>query len=254
MYQPKILLFGDSHAHAIQNAIENRQKRLKHIPVEAYRLLKIKNNNPFGDIDLEDFITKISDLDSRDIVISVIGGNQHAVFSTIQHPKHFDFQLNPHDDLHFNSKVEIIPARALRAYFTAGLKGRDGKTLQAFRTATTARVIHLVPPPPKEDNGHILRHHETRFVEENIAGLGVSPPSLRLKFWQLQTSILQSMCAELEIEAMLPPAGAVTDRGFLKPEYYAGDATHANAEYGELILQQIETLATHVAGEPRRHA
>lgn len=250
--QTKILFFGDSHAHAIKNAIERRHEINQPVAIEAYRLLKIKNNHPFGDIELEEFLTKISALEPGDIVVSAIGGNQHAVFSTIQHPKPFDFQLNSNDPLEDNGEIQLIPARALHAHFKAGLTGRDGKTLQAFRASTTAKVIHLMPPPPKEDNEHILRHHETRFGQENIAELGVSSPKLRLKFWHLQTSILQSMCEELDIEPMLPPTQALTSDGFLKPEYYAGDATHANARYGELVLQQIEARSKQIASESRR--
>jgi len=250
--QTKILFFGDSHAHAIKNAIERRQESGNPVNIEAYRLLKIKNDQPFGDIDLEEFLEKTAALAPEDIVISAIGGNQHAVFSTIQHPQPFNFQLNSNDFLENDPETQIIPARVLRTHFTAGLAGRDGKTLQAFRASTAAHVIHLMPPPPKEDNAHILRHHETRFRQENISQLGVSSPKLRLKFWQLQTSILRSICDELDIQTMLPPDQALTSDGFLKPEYYAGDATHANTRYGELVLQQIEMRSKQIAREPQR--
>jgi len=101
-------------------------------------------------------------------------------------------------------------------------------------------VVHLQPPPPKRDNDHILRHHESRFSEDRIADLGVSTPELRMAFWQLQATLLASLCAELDIEVLPPPPGALDPDGFLAEAFYASDATHANPLYGELVLQQIE--------------
>jgi len=94
-------------------------------------------------------------------------------------------------------------------------------------------------PPPKADNDFIARHHETLFAQEGIASRGVSPPELRLKFWKLQVRILQRMCKRLGIEIMMPPARAVSG-GFLSPEFYADDATHANWLYGEQVIREVE--------------
>ena len=44
------------------------------------------------------------------------------------------------------------------------------------------------------------------------------------------------------VTLLYPPKITLTSKGYLKPEYYANDATHANADYGELVLQQIENI------------
>ena len=236
---PRILLFGDSHSHAVQRAIEKRQGKGERVPLSAYRLLKEKNGRQIGDLSFEDFLSMIGRLGPRDIVLSMVGGNQHAVFSTIQHPQPFDFFDRAQNPV-AKSSVEIVPYRALEAIFGRGLRKGDGKSLEALRAATAARVVHIIPPPPKRDNNHIEQHHETLFAANDLAKLGVSPPALRLKFWNLQTHILETLCAELGIEVMMPPRRTVDEAGFLRPEFYAQDATHANWHYGERVLREIE--------------
>ena len=240
MSDPTILLFGDSHAYAVQRAIEKREGKGRTAPVKAHRLAKIKNGKQQGDTTFEEFLEIVSALGPDDIVLSMIGGNQHAVFSTIQHPQKFDF-MEPCVSGRTEAGAEVIPYRVLASFFERGIRNRDGKSLEALREATVARIIHIIPPPPKADNAFIQQYHESVFANEGITAHGVSPPQLRLKFWMLQKRVLETLCAELKIEVMLPPVGALNQDGFLASEFYANDATHANHFYGELLLREAET-------------
>lgn len=237
---PRIVLFGDSHSHAVQRAIEKREGKNQPVPLVAYRLLKEKNGRHIGDTSFENFLKSIGKLGPDDVVLSVIGGNQHAVYSTIQHPQQFQF-LEPGETASADPSLAIIPYRALEAAFATGLRRGDGKSLKAIRAATVARVVHIMPPPPKADNAFIEEHHESLFAREGLASRGVSPPELRLKFWKLQTRVLETLCAEFGIEVMMPPAPTIDERGFLRPYYYAPDATHANWRYGERVIREVET-------------
>lgn len=248
MTAPRIMLFGDSHSYAVQRAIERRELKGRSIPLAAHRLLKVKNGKEMGDTSFEDFLAMIGKLTSGDVVLSAIGGNQHAVYSTIQHPIPFDF-IEPGSNEPIEHDAAVVPYRALEDHFARGIRNRDGMSLKALRNATSARVVHLLAPPPKRDNEHILRHHEGRFAEENIAGHGVSAPELRRKFWSLQRRVLEEICREQGIEILGPPADALDEGGFLAPDYYASDATHANAAYGELVLAQVETVFAEEASE-----
>jgi hypothetical protein len=236
----EILLFGDSHSHAVQSAIQKRIGKGQAAPLTAHRLLKEKNGSHIGDTSFEDFLKLIGKLDANDVVLSMIGGNQHAVYSTIQHPQAFDF-FEPGQEGIPTQATEIIPYRAIEAAFATGLRRGDGKSLQAIRAATVARVVHIIPPPPKRDNAFVEQHHESLFAVEGLATRGVSSPELRLKFWKLQTRVLETLCAEFGIEVMMPPPPALEHRGFLRPEYYARDATHANWRYGERVLREVES-------------
>jgi hypothetical protein len=238
--KPTALLFGDSHAYAIQRAIDKRSGKARATPLTAQRLAKSKNGKQIGDTTFEDFLRVVRQLRPEDIVFSAIGGNQHAVFSTIQHSRRFDF-LDPGMRPRVDADAELIPYRVLSNTFEKGIRSRDGRSLEALRKATSARVVHLIPPPPKADNAFIQEYHETHFAAEGITAHGVSSPALRLKFWTLQTRLLEKLCGEFCIEIMMPPGAARDHKGFLRRDLYANDATHANHHYGELVLREIES-------------
>lgn len=236
----RAFLFGDSHAYAVERAIDKRLGKGQPVPLSAHRLLKEKNGVRIGTTSFDDFLKLIGRLGPKDLVISMIGGNQHAVYSTIQHPQRFDF-FCPDVASVEDGTVEFVPYRALEDLFEHGLRGGDGRSLAALRAATAARVVHVLPPPPKEDNEHIVRNHETLFARD-LPLHGVSAPELRLKFWKLQAGILSRICKELRIKVMMPPSQAVNRAGFLTPDFYANDATHGNWVYGERVLREIERL------------
>jgi hypothetical protein len=52
--------------------------------------------------------------------------------------------------------------------------------------------------------------------------------------------VLEDICQEIGVEVLGPPSGALDEDGFLLPEFYASDATHANPSYGELVVTQAE--------------
>ena len=161
----------------------------------------------------------------------------------------FDFLSGPADDDIVSDRAQLVPMRAMVDYIQSGVEGNDGPVLKAIRRSTRAKVFHLAPPPPKEDNSFISQFFESRFAGEGIGELGPSRPQLRLKCWKVQTDCLQRLCAGLDIELVLPPAAALTEQGFLAPTYYAKDATHANRRYGELVLKQILEIVSGEAGD-----
>lgn len=241
MTERKVLLFGDSHADAVKSAIVRRDANGKVTGLKAYRMRKQKRGKVLGDISFEEFLEEAGRLGPDDVVVSLIGGNQHAVLSTIQHPRPFDFIEPGSDQTEPVEDTELVPYRVLESYFEQGIQNGDGRSIEALRDGTCARIVHVISPPPKPDSDFIRKFHETTFAEGNIAGLGVSSAELRMKFWRLQTRILRKLCQSLEIDALLPPKKALDGNGFLTLEYSRQDATHANRDYGELILRQIES-------------
>lgn len=265
----RILIFGDSHVQAIQDALKARGADGTTVPIEARRLLKAKSADDrgaskpsfgianrvrrlfgggqtgrsgatIGDTSLEEFLAMARRLDETDVLVSVIGGNQHAVFSTIQHPRYFDFIDPTKPEEVISGKFELVPYRALYNYFSSSLRRGDGVTILALKAATRAKVIHLIAPPPKKKNNFIEHYHDTHFASEGIANRGVSHHNLRMKFWKLQNRAVEEICSEQGIETLAPPPASQDPDGFLAREFYAGDATHANVAYGDLVLQQLE--------------
>ena len=248
-YTNRMLLFGDSHTNAMLRAAERRVKRGEYVPLLIHRLRKKKKDKIIGDTSLEEFLDKICNLGNSDIVLSMIGGNQHAVFSTIQNPAKFDFFEPSRPDWIADHDAQIIPYSAIRDYFVDSINRGDGRSIRALRDSTSAHVVHVLPPPPKRDAAHILARHESRFAEDGIAQLGVSAPELRMKCWTLQTDVLTEFCGAIGVGVMAPPSEACDADGFLLREYYANDATHANPSYGELILQSLEKGVLTLGGD-----
>jgi hypothetical protein len=234
----KILLFGDSHVYAVERAIYHRNFKRWPIPLTAYRRLKEKGGKQLGDLRFEGFLDLIKTLEPHDIVLSMIGGNQHSIFSMVQHPQPFDF-FDAESPAVVEPGAQIIPYRIIEELFAEGIRRGDVECIATIRRSTAARVVHIIPPPPKADNAYIQQYHEAVFATD-IASRGVSPASLRLKFWKLQTRILERSCREAEVEILLPPAATLDEGGFLAPKFYAKDATHANPAYGEAVLTEIE--------------
>lgn len=200
---------------------------------------------------LKHFLADISKLTSEDAVISMVGGSQYAIFSTVQHPEPFDFYepdgvrvpLPEATIIPFQAVYELVRTSALEGIDDGHTKIKgDASALKAMRSATRARLVHVLPPPPVRDGDAIQRRHEQRFADQGIASFGVCSPEIRLAFWTLQATGLQQFCEGLGIEVLKPPAEALSD-GFLRPEYHHGGA-HANAAYGELFLQQVEANFT----------
>ncbi len=245
MTAPQVLLIGDSHIDAIKRAIyhETRSGSVA-LPVHGFRMAKMKNETLVGDLAFEAFLERIGSLTANDLVVSAIGGNQHSVFGLVQHPISFDFEAPERPDLAPLQGHEQIPYRLLWDQFESGLRGRDGAHVERLRGHTPARLVHLSPPAPKEDAGHILKRHEVDFAKAGILQRGVTAASVRLKLWHLQISVLQKLCTEWQVHLMPVPAASLTAEGYLKPEYYAEDATHANPAYGALVLEDLRRFAT----------
>jgi hypothetical protein len=240
----RILVLGDSHTQAIKQALKARRgSSHKNIEIEAYRYSKIKNGKEIGDLSPEKIVDRVAALDSHDLVVSTIGGNQHQTLSLVQHPVPFDLCMPGESEPTEPPAVEnVIPYAQMWDVFERGLRGKDGERLRQLRKAAHCTVVHLTPPPPKEDSAHILKRHETDFVRMGILEKGISPAPLRLRMWQLQVDVLRRLTEEWDVQLLPPPAQALDAQGYLAPAYYADDATHANAAYGELLIEQVTGL------------
>lgn len=238
----QIHIIGDSHVDAVKKAA-SAMKADDAVSLSVQRILRMKDDKPIGDIELDQFLERSQGLARHDLVVSMVGGNQHNAIGLVQHPEAFDFHLPARPDLPPLPRREIVPCGVLRDMFDHGLRGKDGERIVKLRQATPARVVHVCPPPPKEDAEHIMRRHETLFLKQGLLENGVTPAPIRLKLWLLQVSVAQALCAEWGVEFLPVPAGTQTAAGYLAPAYYADDATHANPAYASLMLGQLKALA-----------
>lgn len=236
----KVLVFGDSHTEALSQALQQYGQPARRITIETmYQKRPLKNGKSIGDTDLPDFLERIRLLGPDDMIVSMIAGNFHNAVGIVQHPVPFDF-LMPGEDREPEDGVALVPYHVMEAFFRQNLEGQY-RILRRFRRRSKACVCQLMAPPPKGDADFILNRPST-FHQMGIGEKGVSPRGLRLRLWQLQARVMEQLCSEYEVSLIQVPAVSQGEDGFLKPEYYAADATHANAAYGALLADQIKHL------------
>jgi hypothetical protein len=237
---PRISVFGDSHTVALRRAQQySRSHRYEQVRVN--RIRKEKGGKLVGDSSLADFCREIRGFAPDDMVCSAVGGNQYAIVSTVRSPVDYDFLTSSDDALHHGA--QLVPHRALQGFVESGIRETIGPVLQEIRKSTSACVFHLVPPPPKQDNQFIAAHAEGYFADVGLQDFGPTRPELRLKCWNVQLQSLAALCGELGIGLIMPPPKSVTAEGYLSPDYYAKDVTHANRRYGAAVIEQILQLA-----------
>ena len=247
---PRIAVFGDSHTAALQSAKEFPERNHVYEHVQIYRVLKEKEGKSVGDTTLSEFCEMIGGFSKGDFVFSAVGGNQYAVVSTVRSAVEYDFLMSADDEDFARDGAAIIPFRALAGHIEKGIRGTVGPVLREIRASTNARVLHLAPPPPKEDNQFITTHFESRFAKQGIADFGPTRPGLRLKCWKVQLDRLARLCQELGVELVMPPWRTMTPEGYLSKRCYAKDVTHGNRRYGEYVLKDILQLTG--TGQPDR--
>jgi len=235
---PRIAVFGDSHTVALLRAKQYSKRTHEYEHINVSRLRKKKGGTSVGDASLNDFCREISDFRPGDYVFSAIGGNQYAIVSTVRSAVDYDFLSSASDDA-YDPTAQLVPFRALAGFIEDGVRETIGPVLRKIRSSTQAKVFHLAPPPPKQDNEFIVAHAEGYFTKEGLQDLGPTRPDLRLKCWRLQLNILSDLCGELGMRLVMPPERTITVDGYLDPICYANDVTHANRRYGEAVCRQI---------------
>lgn len=240
-----ILVIGQSHVGAIRLAARARSETHPDSPrVRAIHTLE-KRYAPFyvGEGDDAAFapplIEAINDQIAwhKPVVVSVNGGNIHNVLTLVQHPRAFDFLLSSEHGPPLDPEAEPISEALVRAALTNGLLG--DRFLLRLTKAAAGATFHLESPPPLFDNRMIEDYAAAHF--KDMTSFGVSSPGLRYKIWRLHSRIIAEYCAEMGINFLRVPRETQTDDGFLLP-HLAGDATHGNQAYGDIIVRMLEDL------------
>lgn len=240
-----VLVVGQSHVGAIRLAARARAESHPDRPrVRAIHTLE-KRYAPFyaGEGDAATFAPPLLAAIEEQIawhqplVVSVNGGNVHNMLTLVRHPRAFDFLLSEEDGLPLDPDAEPISEALVRAALDHGLVG-DRFLLRLTKAAANA-AFHLESPPPLFDNRTIEDHAAAHF--EGMPAFGVSSPALRYKIWRLHSRIVAGYCAELGITFLPVPRETQDANGFLLP-HLAGDATHGNQAYGDIVVRMLETL------------
>lgn len=171
--------------------------------------------------------------------------NQHFIFSCFNNPEPLDF-IPPgeeFEDVPDQSRIvpfDVIYARVKQACAAHLL------LLSHIRSLTEAPIVLPSAPPPIDDVLAIPGGTSSSYFDDKVRELGVAPASLRRKFWRLCEAIFREACEQQGITFIAAPPETFDEHGFRRREYWSADWLHANAEYGELVLCQIDNLLSQI--------
>ncbi|MYM25441.1 hypothetical protein GTP46_22685 [Duganella sp. FT135W] len=172
------------------------------------------------------------------VILSYLNGNGHAALSILQHPQPFDFVLPGHEDMGMQPGFQPLSHELIRKHIQPFQVSTIGALSFLRVLLPKARIIHILPPPPSSEQQ--IRSKPELF-EGPMATTGVSPLSVRRKYYLLANRILREQVHGLGIELLDAPPASMAADGSLREELSAG-ATHGNSAYGELVAAQLRDL------------
>ena len=189
-----------------------------------------------GDLSGKQAIELVATLDADDVVVVTIMGTAHNIVGLLRHPEPFDVMMDESDAPIVADGVAIVPANAMIGLFES--HAVEKRMVENVKKFTKASVFHLATPPPKE-NIEAFAHPAKEYRGRVIGEAGITPAALRLKLWLLEMKAIRNVCRRWGVGAIDSPDAARDSKGFLRPEYFAKDMTHANDSYGSLVVREI---------------
>ena len=177
------------------------------------------------------------------VIVLLWAGNQHNARFVLDAGTRFDFLLSDAPGEALLEGAVVAPRRAVEASLRPGVDGLPPR-IAMLRSAGAVRILLCETPPPRRDlSGVIHVAQGSDFWRRRMEQLQVDPESLqfypasvRLKLWKL----LMRMTAEAGETAMISaPPEALEPEGYLAPQFGATDLTHANRDYGRILLGHL---------------
>ncbi len=185
-------------------------------------------------------LESLKDAGPDDILFSFVHGNEHSILSLVQHPNPYDFFESWDAESALESGTQPVPFEVVQRQMEKALNPSVACLAMLRAKLPHLRVVHVMAPPPIESETHIRSTPEV--FRERLEQNGVTPLSIRLKYYRLAQRMLAESLQALGIGLLASPAEAVGPSGAIKDAYAFG-ATHGNERYGELVLGQMASMA-----------
>lgn len=169
-------------------------------------------------------------------VVSATGGNAHAQLALIRHARPFDFRLSGEPSPPLDAGAELLTEGLVAATLARAL-APDLARLRLL-AALIGPVDQLESPPPVRDDAFIAAAADAYFRERGVAVRGVAGAGLRFRMWRLASRLVRAEAVALGGRFLPVPGAALDAEGFLRREL-AADATHGNASYGALWIDEL---------------
>jgi hypothetical protein len=241
---PQILICGHSHSNCMFMALHSGLLPATIRGGAVFRRKQTKWN--LGQGDYWDFVLK----NSKDRVIAVMwNGNQHNASFLLAPKPPIRIYL---DGSNQDSDIEAlwVPAEMIKAHLKYDYDHLLS-VLQRMVSVTVDTIVLGTPPPKPEGMIKKVLPNEAYFVSmAETMGIDLKTALLtseaaRLALWEIIQDTLMEAAAETGARYLPVPNPAFDENGFLREEYSAPDATHANASYGALIWQAISETLRH---------
>ena len=113
-----------------------------------------------------------------------------------------------------------------------------------------ALSITLLSGPAPKPLSHIQSFiHKERYFTDlaeklqiNLNDLVITSDALRLELWKILTGMLKNYASMLGVNFIDAPPESRDSFGMLMPEYWASDVTHANPQYGSLLIEKLTKM------------
>lgn len=229
----KVFVFGHSHIGALGSAYGAARPGVEMVFAGLHNPAF---EPPLRDGALNPALAGQLRMAQADLHVALIGGNEHAAMSLVNHPQRFDVVLPEAPHLPVQPGATLLPAKLALAMLEQWIEPHV-RLLAACRAAVPGRLVYIEPPPPVPSEAHIRKYPDTFGAA--IAALGVSPAVVRYKFWRLHSLLWRAVCARLRVEFMTVPAEMCDAGGMLTEAAWNPDPTHGNALYGGAVIAKL---------------
>ena len=171
-------------------------------------------------------------------------GNEQNAFFLVEQPPALDFVSRRVTWLPIAGDAVIVPEALIRARLSCFLDPLH-EVLCLLKEQTDCRIAVVGPPPPKEDNEYLRSVLASEFIYTQhregatVDDVELCSPTLRLKVWHVVQELYEEQAKNDEVEFIPVPPLALDKGGFLKQEFWGPDLTHANRDYGSLMIDYL---------------
>src|SRR4029078_4023590 len=114
--------------------------------------------------------------------------------------------------------------------------------IRAAAASAPCPVVHLAAPPIKADEAWIYAN-SNKYRGNIVRDVGLTPAPVRAKLWRLEMDAIRTVVAKWGIGFVPVPLDSLDADGFLRRDFYGQDVTHANSDYGRLVLRDLLGVA-----------
>lgn len=173
------------------------------------------------------------------------GGNEHNSVYFFQAAYEFDFASRYVPGV--LGAAQFVTQRTIKQRFRTLSLDDMNVALARISEAKPERFALLGTPPPKKDNDKLraLLEREPAFmawakqINSPLETIGITDPYIRLKLWYLLQDMFREAAANHGAKFIAVPPEVQDSEGFLREELWAPDVTHANGEYGRIMLAKV---------------